>query len=188
MIRTLICTFAVSSFLLSCASNTSTQVSVVADAKTFSHEGFKLQRPDGWIFVTPDTTVAKDTIALLQGPISAEGEAPYVEVSRRALSAVDRRRRPSHILLNLVKEVAQGFSGFEAQGEPQDITVAGKPGALMKMKYQEPQGDGEEVERRASFYGVVGSDAIWIVRCVESGNDARAAEFEQIVQSVVLKS
>lgn len=154
------------------------------DASSFSAYGLEVPRPDGWQFVKPDSSVAADTIVVLQGPFGTGDMAPAVEISRRVLDARQQRRKPSHILTQLTMELVQTFDGFEMIGEPEDIQIAGQPGAKIQLKFTESTPDGQEVQRRARLYGIVHRNSIWIITCLGAADGSNDAEFDLIVGSL----
>ncbi|MEZ4273236.1 MAG: hypothetical protein R3C68_17910 [Myxococcota bacterium] len=177
--------------LLSCAcagsqSSSADLVHVKSDATQVTVEGFTIARPSGWAFLAPDASVGNDTVIILQGPANESALAPVVEVSRRALSAHDQRRKPAHILTQAVTEVVQLFESFESVGEPTDVEIAGLPAARLSMAFTEQLAEGGEVKRAARFYGVVHGGKIWLIRCMGAENGSTDADFQKIVQSITI--
>jgi hypothetical protein len=154
------------------------------EGDTFSAEGIKLVRPGDWVFVAADPSVAPDTLVIVQGPAGVEPVAPVLEVSRRKLTAMDQRKRPSSILSSMVMEMAQLFEGFEAVGSPEDVQVAGANGARLAMKYTESMPDGSSVQRAARFYGVVRGDTLWVLRCIGPADGTAQETCERIVGGI----
>jgi len=161
---------------------------IVPDASTFSSNGLTVPRPQGWSFLEPDSTMGKDTVVVLQGPFGEEALAPAVEISRRPLDATQQRRKPSHILTQLVMEIVQVFDGFEMVGSPEDIQLGGQPAAMIKMKYSESLPDGQQAARGARFYGIVHHGSIWIIRCLGAPDGSNDAEFDSIVSGLSIQS
>lgn len=176
--------------LLSCASSqSSNQPTAAADnnASNVSRDGLSVSRPSSWQFVTPDKSVAPDTVVILQGPIGDKQVlAPAVEISKRALDAAQRRRKASHVLTQMVTEVVQLFDGFEMVGSPEDMQLAGKDAARVQLKYSESLPDGGSTERAAQFYGIVDNDKIWVIRCVGPMDGSANADFDAILKSIEL--
>lgn len=158
------------------------------DASTFSAHGLTIKRPDGWTFIEPDASMAPDTVIVMQGPAGDQALAPAIEISRRALDARQRRRKPAHILTQMTTEIVQVFDGFEMHGSPDDIDIAGQSGAVVKLTYTESLPDGAEVKRGARFYGIVHGDSIWVVRCIGAPDGSNDPEFEAIVKTVTIQS
>jgi hypothetical protein len=158
------------------------------DAASFSQNGFTLARIDGWTFITPDGTMARDTAIILQGPEGKEALAPAVEVSRRQLTARDRRRKPSHILTQMTTEIVQTFDGFEMVGTPEDIELAGKPAAIVRIKFTESLPDGVDVQRAGRFYGLVNGENIWVIRCLGAQDGSNDGDFDKIIASLRLEN
>lgn len=151
---------------------------------SFSGEGVAVQRPESWIFVQPDHTLAADTLIVLQGPAGDEPLAPVVEISRRQLSAIDQRKKPAHLLTSLVTEVVQTFDGFDNVTPPADVTLGGVPAARVDLRFNDAQPDGTTVQRLARFYGVVHRDQMWVVRCIGPTNESHNQAFDDIVASL----
>jgi len=159
-----------------------------ADASTFSAHGMTVSRPDGWSFIPPDPTVGPDTVVVLQGPHSESPLAAAVEISRRSLSARDQRRKPAHVLTQLVTEMVQLFDGFEMVGQPEDITLAGKDAATVRLKFTETLPEGGTVERSGRFYGVIEGANIWVIRCLGAVDGSDDAAIEQVIASINIAS
>ena len=173
----------------SSASSSSAEPAPMApDASSFTAHGLNVPRPDGWQFVAPDGSVAAETLVVIQGPFGAADSAPAVEISRRVLDARQQRRKPSHILTQLTMEFVQTFDGFEMIGQPEDMQVAGQPAAKILLKFTESMPDGQEIERRARFYGIVHRDSIWIITCLGASDGANDAEFDSIVGSMKIEA
>lgn len=156
------------------------------DAETFSAHGLTVGRIDGWSFLQPDGSVGQDTVVVLQGPFDDAALAPAVEISRRALDARNQRRKPAHILTEVVTELVQIFDGFEMIGTVDDVQLGGKPGAMVRMRYSESLPDGAQAERLGRFYGVVNGGNIWIIRCMGASDGSNDAEFDRIVASLAI--
>jgi hypothetical protein len=146
-----------------------------------------MERPEDWQFVAPDTSVASDTLVILQGPIGTQVLAPVIEISRRPLEAADRRRSVEHLLTATTLELVQTFSAFADVSEPQNITLAGQPAAVIEMKLTEQLPDGLEVERSARFYGLMHSGAMWIIRCLGPADGSLGADFDAIIRTIELE-
>jgi hypothetical protein len=154
------------------------------EAASYVAHGLEVDRPAAWEFIPPDSSVVPDTVVVLQGPIGDSDLRPSVEISRRSLSAADRKRKPAHLLTALTLEIVQTFTAFDAMGEPQDMQIAGLPGAMMRMNLTEMLPDGVSVERSARFYVAVGSDDLWVIRCFGPADESAAPAFDAIVASL----
>jgi hypothetical protein len=157
------------------------------NASQASAHGLSLSRPEGWKWIQPDGTMAADTIMVLQGPFGEDALAPAIEVSRRGLDASQARRKPSHILTQLMMEVVQLFDGYEMLGTPEDIEMAGVPAARIKLKFNESLPDGGQIERGAVYYGIVQGDNIFVIRCLGDSKGSHDAEFDTILKTVSIK-
>ncbi len=155
-----------------------------AQGGSLSREGVKVEAPSGWSFVEPDASVAKDTVIILQGPAGNEPVVPVVEIGRRALSAMDQRRKPAHVLTATVTELVQTFEGFEGTSEPADVQIAGRTGSRMDMKITEQMPDGTSAQRAARFYGVVDNDSLYLVRCLGPTDGSADSAFDAIIGSI----
>lgn len=167
-----------------CASSATTGEGLEPRAPAFSQGPMRVERPDQWQFVAPDDSVAADTVIILQGPVGDHLLAPVIEISRRPLTAADRRRRPVHLLTSLMTETVQYFAGFEVKGEPQPLEVGGKPGAQVRMRLTEMLEDGQTVARRAQFYGVVTGGDMWLIRCIGPADGSVSGVFSQVIESL----
>lgn len=159
-------------------------VGPAADAEAFSVHGLSVSRPRGWSFVVPDASVVADTVVILQGPLGGGDLRPTVEISRRELSAADRRRKPADILRVLTLELKQTFAAADADGQPAEIELAGQPAALLRIHLTETFSDGAEVERAARVYAVVQPGQMWIVRCFGPADGSAEPAFDAIVGSI----
>ena len=154
------------------------------DAGKVSVAGLTVSRPDGWVFVAPDKSLAPGTLVVLQGPHGEAAPAPAVEISRRPLSAMDQRKRPAVILTGLVAELAQVFEGLEGNAAPQDTQIASKPAARLDLTFSEGMPDGTSVARAGRFYGIVAEGNLWLVRCLGPADGSAGPVFDQIVSSI----
>jgi hypothetical protein len=132
----------------------------------------------------PDASVSPDTFVILQGPFGEHTLAPVVEISRRGLTAADRRRDPDHVLQVLVSEMVQTVEGFETTAGPDAIEIGGRTGARIFVTLSESQPDGSSVDRSARFYGVVVGDSIFIVRCLGPKDGSADGAFDEVVGSI----
>jgi hypothetical protein len=162
------------------------KVAVQPDAASFSGHGLSVDRPGQWLFVNPDPSVAADTVVILQGPVGDKALAPVVEIGRRALSAADQRRSPSHILTALAGEIAQTYDTFELKGEAAEVQVGGRPASRLDMTLVETLSDGAQESRLAQVYAVVDGEQLWLVRCFGPADGSAGAAFDAIVQSIKL--
>ncbi len=174
--------------LVGCASSGGNQegkpAPVAADASSYSSHGMTIDRPSQWHFVQPDSSVSADTQVILHGPIGSATLAPTVEVSRRPLTAADRRRAPAQILTALVSEIAQTFDGFEAQGSPADVEVGGRKAARMDVNLTESLADGTEERRAAQLYAIVDGEQLWVVRGFGPGDGSANGQISDVVKGI----
>ena len=168
-------------------SSSSSQANIQSDARRYAQDGLTIDRPEGWRFVAPDASVAPDLLVTLLGPIGEAEMAPYFEVSRRALSAADQRRKPAHILLTLIREMVQDYAGFEPQGEPAEMEFAGQPAGSLDLRFTEMQGDGSEVSAKARVLGAVTQTDIWVFRLVVPDGGDLDETFTEIAEKVAFK-
>ena len=175
---------------LSCVSCGSTSSSSEAkpgpsfEGKTFSEHGLTISRPEGWVFIQPDSSVGPDTVLLMQGPIGDATLAPTVEISRRTLTASQQRRKPSHILTQMTTEIVQYFDGFEMIGAPEDLKLGGVDASQLSLKYTETLPDGEAVPRLGKFFGIVRGQYIWVIRCMGSPDGSNDGDFDKVLATV----
>jgi len=170
------------------AASSGSNSSFEADASTITVQGLTIQRLQGWNFVKPDASVGKDTVVVMYGPQGQQQLAPAVEVTLRKLTARDQRRKPLHILTQMMTEIVQLFEGFEAIGGPSEMKIGGAPGARLDMKITESLSDGGEVQRVGRFYGIVHQGRIWLIRCLGSTDGSHDPDFDQLIQSLSVDS
>ena len=176
---------------LSCAGGTATSApsagavpAVAADASSFSAHGLTVQRPDGWRFVSPDSTVPPDIVAMLQGPAGSHALAPVVEIARRPLGAADSRTNPERILVTTALELQQTAQGFDLQASPTEITLAGNPASVLRATVTELLPTGEEEKRALRIYATVHGSQVWLVRCMGPQDGSADADFDAVVGSL----
>jgi len=180
-------------FLLGCASTNheggaTAAAALDAQAGSLSADGLTVTRPDGWQFAAPDSSLAKDTVISMTGPLGEHVLAPAIEVGRRPLSVSDRRLQPSHILLPLTLEIVQFFESFDMVGSPEDIQVAGLPAALVRVNFTEMTADGQEVSRSARIYGIVNDDQVWVIRCMGPADGSSDQTFDAVINTLAIES
>jgi hypothetical protein len=146
--------------------------------------GVEVDPPAGWKLVAPDASVVSDTVLVVQGPLGASDLRPAVEMSRRELSAADRKRKPAHILTALALEIVQTFAAFDATGQPEEVEVAGLPAATLRMDLTEMLPDGTEAERSARFFAIVRGSQLWVVRCFGPRDRSADTDFDKILASI----
>lgn len=130
-------------------------------------DGLSFSAPVGWRSVPPDHSTGGDTVAVFIGPAAVgQGLAPTIEVSRRRLSVKDQRRPPAHVLTALATELMQTFNSLSNVAEPEDITVAGHPGARLQFDFSEMGDTGESIERRGVLVGVVQGGDLYVINCM----------------------
>lgn len=154
---------------------------VHAEADEYTAYGFTVERPPQWTFVAPDTSVAADTVVILQGPIGNTTLAPVVEVARRPMTAADRRRAPAQILSAMITELGQTFDGFEAQGGVEDVEVGKRKAARINVNLTESLSDGTEERRAAKLYAIVDGEQIWVVRAMGPGDGSAGNQLDHVV-------
>ncbi|MBI3179741.1 MAG: hypothetical protein HYZ27_08765 [Deltaproteobacteria bacterium] len=159
---------------------------VSPDAATFSAHGMSVERPDGWMFMQPDQSLAPDTAVVLQGPVGGDMVAPVVEIGRRPLTASQRRFADSALLSSMVMEISQTYDGFETVTGPENVQVAGKAASRLVVKLTESLPNGGEVERLGRIYGVVDGAQMWVIRCVGPRDGSADKQFDAIVESLRL--
>ncbi|MBC7794406.1 MAG: hypothetical protein H7Z43_11940 [Clostridia bacterium] len=163
------------------AQNNGKPASIDADASEYKAYGLTVERPPQWTFVTPDASVATDTLVILQGPIGNSTLAPVVEVARRTITASDRRRAPAQILAAMITELGQTFDGFEADGTVQECEVGERKGSRINVHLTESLSDGTEERRAAKMYVIVDGEQIWVLRALGPGDGSADGQLENVV-------
>ncbi|MBI5507826.1 MAG: hypothetical protein HY903_03625 [Deltaproteobacteria bacterium] len=159
-----------------------------ATAARFSAQGLSVARPDGWQLAAADKSVGKDVVVVLIGPTVDQRLAATVEIARRPLSAMDKRRPPAELVGMVTQEAIQTFEGSDAVAAPAEAMVAGLKGVVVQVKYDEPLADGTEVPRVAKIYAVVAGDNLWMVRCVLPSGGAFESDLNSILASIAFES
>lgn len=161
---------------------------VKSDAERFVGSGISVTRPQGWSFAPVDSSVSKDAVVVLVGP-RAEGKlAATVELARRPIATADRRRSPEALLTAISVEMMQAYAACEATASPTAVTVAGRPGATLKLKLTETLPEGGEVERVAQLYVTTTDDALIVLRSFLPTDNSSDADLDAILASLAIEA
>ncbi len=157
-------------------------------ASSHTMHGLTVDRPDGWKFVEPDGSVAKDTVMMLIGPPGTRPVAPVVEFGRRALDAAAQRKGSAEVLSVVVAEIVATYDGFKTDGPPTEIDIAGYKGRRLTVDFTEVTIEGTDVLRHGRVFAFVTDADIWIIRCMGPADGSAAKDFDAVVASISVGS